>query len=395
MRDNTKRAIFLIIAGTLFILALDFLEQGADEQGLMEQSPEEMLVENYATVFLPSVSYINAQSTEQRNEITAFGELKPRWDVVLKAQVNGAIKHIIPEFEAGSLIQKNTTLLTIEDSRHQSQKTEVQLALAQAKLQLLQAKKKTNLAEQDWLRSGMRSEPSDLTLFKPQLKIAEQALESYQQQLAVAEKNLSYTQVKTPYTGVITQRLVGLGQQVQEGEPLLRLIDHQNLLLRLPLSEEQWQMLSKNWLNSQTSVYSTTKQLIGTATVTRGGHRVDSETRQYQLFLQLDPAQNKSALPGQFVQVNLPGKALRNYINLPESALTREGIVWLIDQNDTLRTYSPNSIHYLDNRVMVPAPSPLLADTQKNWRVATQPLAFFLTGKKVHASHVSTGIQGK
>ncbi|OUS04878.1 hypothetical protein A9Q81_05175 [Gammaproteobacteria bacterium 42_54_T18] len=394
MRDNTKRAIFLIIAGTLLILALDFLEQGSAEQVFIEQSPEEVLVEK-SVAFHPTVSYINAQSTEQRSEISAFGELKPRWDVVLKAQVNGAIKHIIPEFEAGSLIQKNTTILKIEDSHYQSQKTEAQLALAQAKLLLLQAKKKTKLAEQDWLRSGMKSEPSDLTLFKPQLKIAEKTLESSQQQLAVAETNLSYTQVKTPYTGVITERLVGLGQQVQEGEPLLRLIDHQNLLLRLPLSEDQWQMLSKNWLNSQTSVYSTTKQLIGTATIIRGGHRLDSETRQYQLFLQLDPAQKKSALPGQFVQVNLPGKALRNYINLPESALTREGTVWLIDQNDTLQAYSPDSIHYLDNRVMIPAPTPLFTDTQNNWRVATQPLAFFLTGKKVHASHASTDIQGK
>jgi RND family efflux transporter MFP subunit len=380
----------LITAGTLFILALGFLEQG-----FLEQPPKETLIDNNTTIFHPTVSYINVQSAELQSKITTFGELKPRWDVVLKAQVSGAVKHIIPEFEVGSLIQKNTTLLKIEDSRYLSQKSEAQLTLAQAKLQLLQAQKKTQLAERDWLRSGMKPEPSDLALFKPQLKIAEQALEFSRQQLAVSETNLSYTRVKTAYTGIIAERLVGLGQQVQEGEPLLRLVDHQNLLLKLSLSEDQWQMLSNNWLNSQTNVYSTTKQLIGTATIIRGGHLVDSETRQYQLFLQLGPAQNKSALPGHFVQVNLPGKSLETHIDLPESALTREGIVWLIDQNDTLRAYTPDSIHYLDNRVMVPAPIPSLSDKQNNWRVATQPLAFFLAGKKVHAAHTSKETQEK
>ncbi|MFT5719317.1 MAG: RND family efflux transporter MFP subunit [Oleiphilaceae bacterium] len=373
MREKLKRALFILSALSLFVFSLSFVDEAPSS--VNEGQPK--------THFLPKVSYIAVAAAEQQISVVAFGELKPKWDVILKAQVNGAINFIDPLFEPGSLVTAQKVLMHIEDSFYISEKVTAEVRLAEAKLQLVQAKKKTELADKDWKRSGINKLPSELALFKPQLKIAEKALESAHQQLSVAINKSSHTRIKTPFKGIIIERMVGLGQQVYEGEPLLRLIDHQNLHLSVFLSEIQWQNLSDHWLNSQVQLFSSMGDFIAMATIVRGGHYLDKETRQYSLFLDLNSEQNRTAVSGQFVQVSVPGKKLKNYLSLPESALTREGIIWFIDQQDTLRSYNPKNIFYQNKRVLVPEPDKNDRQGQAVWQVATTPLGSFLAGKKV------------
>ena len=380
MREKLKRALFILTALTLFVVVLSFVEEAPSS--INEDKPK--------THFLPKVSYITVSAAEQQISVVTYGELKPKWDVILKSQVKGAINYLDPIFEPGSLVTSQKVLMHIEDESYISEKVTAEFRLAEAKLQLIQAKKKTELADQDWRRSGINKPPSELALFKPQLKIAEKALESAHQQLSVAVNKLSDTRIKTPFKGIIIERMVGLGQQVDEGQPLLRLIDHQNLHLSVFLSEIQWQNLSAYWLNSKVQIFSNTDDFIAMATIVRGGHYLDQETRQYSLFLDVNSEQNRTAVSGQFVQVRVPGKKLKNYLSLPESALTRDGTVWLIDQQDRLRSYQPDSIFYQNKRVLVPEPDKNDSQDQTIWQVVTTPLGSFLAGKKVQPAELKT-----
>jgi RND family efflux transporter MFP subunit len=380
MREKLKRALFILTALCLFVVVLSFFDEVPSS--VNEDKPK--------THFLPKVSYIAVSAAEQQISIVMYGELKPKWDVILKAQVTGAINYLDPFFEPGALVASQKVLMHIADASYISEKVTAEVRLAEAKLQLIQAKKKTELADNDWKRSGINKLPSELALFKPQLKIAEKALESAHQQLSVAVNKLSDTRIKTPFKGIIIERMVGLGQQVDEGEPLLRLIDHQNLRLSVFLSEMQWQNLSAHWLNSQVQLFSSTGDFIAMATIVRGGRYLDKETRQYSLFLDVDSEQNRTAVSGQFVQVRVPGKKLKNYLSLPESALTRDGTVWLIDQQDRLRSYQPDSIFYQNKRVLVPEPDKNDSQDQTIWQVVTTPLGSFLAGKKVQPTELKT-----
>lgn len=380
MREKLKRALFILTALALFVVVLSFVEEAPSS--INEDKPK--------THFLPKVSYITVSAAEQQISVVTYGELKPKWDVILKSQVKGAINYLDPIFEPGSLVTSQKVLMHIEDESYISEKVTAEFRLAEAKLQLIQAKKKTELADQDWRRSGINKLPSELALFKPQLKIAEKALESAHQQLSVAVNKLSDTRIKTPFKGIIIERMVGLGQQVDEGQPLLRLIDHQNLHLSVYLSEIQWQNLSAYWLNSKVQIFSNTDDFIAMATIVRGGHYLDQETRQYSLFLDVNSEQNRTAVSGQFVQVRVPGKKLKNYLSLPESALTRDGTVWLIDQQDRLRSYQPDSIFYQNKRVLVPEPDKNDSQDQTIWQVVTTPLGSFLAGKKVQPAELKT-----
>jgi RND family efflux transporter MFP subunit len=366
---------------SFFVLVLLLLdEESATTNDISIKSPS-----------LPKVSFVAVKAGMHESSVVVYGELKPKWDVILKAQVSGSINYINPVFESGSLVTENTVLMRIEDTPYQSQKSTAGVALAEAKLQLLQARNKTEITKNNWEKVGVNQTPSDLALFKPQLKIAEKALESAQQNFRAADNNLSYTRVKTPFKGIVIKRMVGLGQQIVEGEPLLQLIDHKNLYLNVFLSEIQWKNLSAQWLNSQAKLYSSAGEAIAMATIVSGGHYLDSETRQYPLSITVNSKENQSAFSGQFVEVRLEGKKLNNYLRLPESALTREGIVWFIDQQDTLRSYQPKSIHYQNKHVLVPLPDKSEYLAYKVWQVATVPLASFLVGKKVELTEVKVG----
>lgn len=381
MREKLKRPLFVVIAMSFLVLVLLLLdEESATTNDISINSPS-----------LPRVSYVAVKAGIHESSVVVYGELKPKWDVILKAQVSGSINYINPVFESGSLVAENTVLMRIEDTPYQSQKSTAGVALAEAKLQLLQARNKTKITKNNWQKVGGNQTPSDLALFKPQLKIAEKALESAQQHFRAADNNLSYTSVKTPFKGIIIKRMVGLGQQIVEGEPLLQLIDHKNLYLNVFLSEIQWKNLSAQWLNSQAKLYSSAGEAIAMATIVSGGHYLDSETRQYPLSITVNSKENKSAFSGQFVEVRLEGKKLNNYLSLPESALTREGIVWFIDQQNTLRSYQPKSIHYQNKQVLVPLPDKPGYLASKVWQVATVPLASFLVGKKVELTEVQVG----
>lgn len=378
MREKLKRSFFILTSMSIFILVLLFIGEEYDEPKKIEEK----------THYLPKVSYISSSEDAQASSIFSYGVLKPKWDITLKSQVNGAITYINPLFESGSLVTSNTVLMHIEDKPYKSQKSKAEVAFAEAKLGLIQAKKKTENTNRYWELSGIDSPPSDLALFKPQLDIAEKALEAARQDILVADSNLSYTHVKAPFKGTIIERKVGLGQQVVEGEPLLRLIDHQNFYLPVFLSEMQWKNLSNQWLNSKAKLYLNEGEVIADATIISGGYHLDSETRQYPLFMEVNSAQNDGLISGQFIKVRIAGKIFDNYLSLPESALTQDGAIWFIDHQDTLRFYEPKDIHYQDKHVLVPAPDKTDYLGQKIWRVATVPLSFFLAGQRVEPIEV-------
>lgn len=414
MRQFLLRSFFLLLAiGFLFLALIVIDEPVATSSDTTQSKP-----------LPPLVSYIEVKPDHHASQIALYGELVPRWDVTIKAQVNGEVKAIVPEFEAGALISQGAVLVDIDDTRYQAELTNAELNLAQAELALWQAKEKTELAKKDWARSGFNKTPNELALFLPQLSLSKHNVKAAERQLLLAQRNLSYTQVKAPFSGLIAERYVGLGQLVFEGDPIVRVMDHQHLLLKVSLNEEQWMNLAEDWQEKPVPLFSTHDQLLGYGKAVRGGHRVDQETRQYPLYLEVtaqtiqaskqgfshelsqeqmqEKVKEQRLIPGKFVRAKLPGKAKPGSLRLPQGAVTREGLVWIITPDNTLRSYTPTDVLFDGDHVIVSPPTDSAGmDTRhmesrhmetrhmesglKNGivRVATTPLAFYLSGLAV------------
>ncbi len=382
MIGKFKRQAFFLGSLFIFFTVLIFL-------GELENKTEANTNSQYQII--PEVTIADISTSDHKSEIRVYGEVTPRWSVVLKSQVSGEITNITRSAFEGMRVAKGDSLMTIESSRYQSALADAQFSLAQAQLNLLQAQQKTELAKQDWKLSGLLSKPSELALFQPQLALAITSVNAAKQRLQTAQTNLSYTNIKASFAGVVTARNVGLSQLVSEGDALITLIDHKNLELMISLNHQQWQKLSASWRGAIVTLSNTSNIEIGKALIKRGGAVLDSDTRQYSLFLEVIQDGSNKTLPGEFVSVVLPGKTYSNSLRIPESALTREGLVWYLDEGDHLRSFFVKSPLSYDDQLIVSPPSNLPYDSstengstgKKNWRIATVPLAFFMHGKNV------------
>jgi membrane fusion protein (multidrug efflux system) len=87
--------------------------------------------------------------------------------------------------------------------------------------------------------AALRSAGQQLTILHADLDKAKALHALAQAQLAAAELNLSYTQVKAPVSGVVAQRRARVGGYVRVGEPLLTLVPLDALYVEANFRETQ------------------------------------------------------------------------------------------------------------------------------------------------------------
>lgn len=335
--------------------------------------------------YLPPVSIVNLESQLNSGFVQTYAEVKPRWNTTLKAQVSGEIITLYDRAFAGQSVKKNETLLHIEDSQYKADLYETEQVLSQATFQLLQEEKQSEQAKKDWKRSGISTEASDLVLNKPQLNVAKKSLSAAKSRVSAARKKLAYTRIKAPFSGVVTERYVSIGQFVVEGDPLLSIVYVDQQEIMITLNKQQWLMLADNWHDMHAVITDTNGSTIAQATIRSGGGFIDPETRQYKLFLEVDDSDNNKVLPGDFVQVKLPSIKIPDSLAIPESALTRSGFIWYLDNDDRLRQFFAKVLFHRDNKIIIKTPTKELISNHlpERWRIATTPLASFLAGNRV------------
>jgi RND family efflux transporter MFP subunit len=322
---------------------------------------------------------------ESLDVIRVNAKTRPRWTIALKAQVNGVCISVTDKALAGRRVEKGDLLLVIESSTYMAQAHEAEAALSEARLNLMLANREYALASEDWKRSGISKKPSKLALNLPQLRHAEQVVDAAEARLVAARKKLDYTQIRAPFSGQVTARQISPGQSVSEGEELLQLIGQDRYEIIVSLSQSQWNRLAENWSGLQVPVANSAGDALGLATIKHGGGYIDPKTNSYKLFLEVDSSRYPNVVAGEFVRLQLPGRTLHETLSLPATALTRDGFIWYVDDQDYLQRFRTAALFYHDHEVVIRAPATDITgeDYPANWRIATTPLASFVAGTKV------------
>lgn len=328
---------------------------------------------------LMKVSTVSAGIGEHAGMLRSLAEVKPRWSATLKAHVGGEVVEVSDKALAGEKIEKGDVLVRLEDSAYKARLADAKRDLAQAELSLSQEDKKAKQALRDWKRSGLKSKPSDIALNKPQLGLAKKAVEAAKAGVEAAEKDLAYTVVEAPFSGVVTERFVSIGQSVHAGDDLVHVLDQGQLDITVSLSARHWENLAKDWVEQTALVKDDRGKVIAQAEIKRGGGFLDPQTRQYKVYLEVLDVTNSQALAGEFVHVELPGRVAAGSLLIPESAYTREGTVWHVDTDNRLRYFESEVLFYQGDHLIVSAP----IDGTKELLVITAPLASFVAGKEV------------
>ena len=361
--------------GIWIILSVGLLVTVGTILAVTEDTPDVMQVN--APPALQIVSVKNLAVSDVTASVETFAEVHPRWSADIRAAVGGRIIEVREAALAGAQVPAGAILFQIESTQYDTVVAAAELSLAEADFALLQAENKTNVSQRQFERDTT-SVPNDLALHLPELRISERGVVSAEAQLRAAQQQLADTTITAPFSGFITERLISLGQTVTSGEPLLKLVDDKQFEMTAELSRESWALLDHPITEQVVQIVDTIGTPMGTAIVRQGGGFLDQNTRQYRVFLEVNETNDQSILSGDFLRVLLTGRVLKDTLSLPDTALTRTGQVWFVDQNDQLVRFAPDILFRLSDQIVIKAP-----ESDHKHRVAITPLASFLPGQRV------------
>ena len=263
---NTRKLSLYIILAMLFSTALIvyFLRKVPEPT---QPEPEPVPV---------PVEVVSIKPAPFTHHLDSLGSVAALREAEVSAQVSGPVIRIPEPVELGAAVEQGEVLVEIDPKPFQIEVTyrvaqvarakggvqarQVEIARQKAlvpinrdKLRLARAEqkrlenllKRDLIAQQDLERTelALRRMEEEVELIESglqeaqvQLVVAQAELASAEAELARARDSLAHTQVRAPFTGVISEKRVTLGEQISPGKVLIRLAEYDTvkLLIRVP-----------------------------------------------------------------------------------------------------------------------------------------------------------------
>lgn len=337
---------------------------------------------------LPAVSVIKSTPQPITVQVTARGQVSAHYETTLVSEISARVTSVAPALASGKYVAAGTPLANMEKSAYVRQLAMAENNLAEAQVTLLEEQRKAQQASSEWQQAKISGTPkSPLLLREPQLKAAQTAVSSAESSVAWAQQQLACTEVKAPFNAVIKSRQIAPGSYLTEGDPIASLYSRDQMEVRVPLSQHQWQrlpaeqqLINHAWPATLTTIDG--RQWQGT--VIRVERHADADTRQQALVIAVDNnSSDHFLMPGTFVETTLAGKQFQQILELPQSSYTSQGQIWLVDDNNTLVCIDTTPIYRSAEHVYIVPPNDSMVESSPSWRVLIRPLATYLPGMKV------------
>lgn len=263
-----------------------------------------------------------AETTVQTSTVESFvrlqGIVEATNAATVSAQTSGRVEQVLVDI--GDVVEPGATIVNITS-------TEQYQAVAQALAQESAAQATLVAAQREYDR--ISSIVADGLLPKAELDRVEAALQNAQSQVKAtqaavtrAREQLSYSSVKAPYGGVVSERLVEPGEAVQPGTPLMSGFDPTTLRIHvdvpMTLARAVGRFASARIQTQDGWIEPTQFKLFPT---------VDAASASVRLRLTL-PA-DLQLLPGQWLGVSVKTGEYEG-LSVPAEAITQQGELTLV-----------------------------------------------------------------
>ncbi|NQX90172.1 MAG: efflux RND transporter periplasmic adaptor subunit [Halioglobus sp.] len=298
---------------------------------------------------MPTVRVTTARATTEYLSVTSQGTVQPRMQTELIPEVSGRVIWISPSLVNGGAFREDDTLLRIDDADYSTQlersesaveRSEVEHTLSKGELARLVSLNQRQLASQQQLDSARRAARVDEANLREALADQEQA-----------RRDLSRTELKAPFDGLVRNEQVDLGQFVTRGQSIGTIYATDYVEIRLPLSADQLSYLGlpiatrgliPDALRPPVSVSADFGdiRLFWEGQLVRLEAEFDEQSRMIYgvARLRLDDTKDSPLLPvGLFVQADIRGRNVQDVIRLPRSAMRDNNQVLVVDSHNRLR----------------------------------------------------------
>ncbi len=300
----------------------------------------------------PAVFYTTAAPGSVTLDVSAQGEVRPRTDINLTAEVAGRIVQTSDAFVIGGAFVDGDLLVKIEDADYKAAVAGAKARVAQAEELLRREEAESDLARKDYEALGRDTDPSELTLRMPQLAQARAAYAAAKADYSAAMLDLERTEIRAPFDGRVRERSAGVGQFISPGAPIGRIFSTDVAEIRLPLTDADLAKLGLSIAYVETENDPGPPVVLSAsfggafhewdARIARTDGAIDPATRQIGAIAVVDDpygAGSDDGAPlamGLFVDARIKGRPIENATVLPRTALYGRDIVYVIKSDDTL-----------------------------------------------------------
>jgi multidrug efflux pump subunit AcrA (membrane-fusion protein) len=152
------------------------------------------------------------------------------------------------------------------------------------------------------------------------LKNAEGQLKSARGKLHTAQASVSYTEIRSPIDGVVTERPYFPGELAQAGTPLITVMDTSSLLAKSHLPQAQAQSL-KVGADADVKISGMEKSVAGKVTLVSPA--LDAGSTTVEVWVKV-PNQNGALKPGTAARIAIAAATVKNAIVVPQTALLKD-----------------------------------------------------------------------
>ena len=182
-----------------------------------------------------AVDTVEARAGTRDLQATWIGSLAADQLAKVAADANGVVEGL--RFERGQRVGAGATLATIDGSLLAAgrQATQAQLGLADAQRGAAQEEcdRLSGLAAQGVIPDADRARA------EAQCRVAAQQVNAVRAQIGVTDRQLGKTRVRAPFTGVIAERLVEVGEFVGAASPIAILVDADPIRVKFAVPERE------------------------------------------------------------------------------------------------------------------------------------------------------------
>ena len=233
----------------------------------------------------------------------------------VSAQTAGTVVEL--PHDVDDAVAEGELIVRLEDSSEQARLEQARSSLEEAEAELTDARQ--NLERVQKLHERDVASQQDLDKARNRFNGAKARVSRAEGTLSEAREQLSYTRVHAPYSGIVTERMVEMGESVSPGQPLMRGLSLEKLRVVVSLPQ---QYASRVRSERQAIVTLDGGQRLQTGAMTFYPY-ADQQSHSFRLRLALTDPEAR-LFPGMLVKVGIP-IGQREALWVPESSIYRRG----------------------------------------------------------------------
>ncbi len=293
-----------------------------------------------------------AEREPVRFEITSQGTVTPKTTTNLVSEVSGHVIEISSDFVPGGFFEEGEVLVKIDPRNYELAEKRAKLNVARARTKVETEAAMSGVAIEDWERfkefNELAEEAAELTLRRPQTEEVQAELETAEAELIKAMGDLERTNITSPYSGLVLETNVDVGQFVNVGAQLARTVATNVAEVRLPLSLSVLEYLDLPDQSDPTPINVMLSAQLGSRTyewpalIVRTEGVIDTQARViYAVAQVLNPYElvgdNSDVLRfGMFVQATIQGSDGGDLFVVPRHAIYKGDQLWVVTEEDTI-----------------------------------------------------------